>query len=298
MIQISDREGKGFYLNKKLKQELDIALHAVKNKNQDLVIVVDGQEGSGKSTASRQIAYYCSQALGSNFDVDGMKNIHNDLNKYIFNSSEGKKFEAHILDESRKVLNRKRSMAKEAVRFTNYLSECRFMNQVHILCIPAYHDLDRYVAQWRVGFVIHMSKEWRVDETVKLGGHELHLGTFTMFVNDGYLKHFYDQYGFQYPKKWIAKDRFTGYEVLSEEGNIAYDKQKYDAMQNKYIQGKDEVESVKSMCCRLSELHTVHFPDLKIPVDLYCDYFGKAKKTVWQYLQALNESDSDVLTNK
>lgn len=285
---IKVRDGKGFYLNKYLKQELDIALYAVKYKNQDLVLVFDGQEGSGKSTAARQVAYYCAMMLGSHFDADGVKNIHNDISKYIKSSSEDAKNSVHLLDEARKILNRKRSMGKDAVRFTNYLSECRFLNQVHILCIPAYHDLDRYVAQWRISFVVHMYKEWRVDERVEMGGHELRMGAFKLFINDSYLKHFYDQYGFQYPTKWATKDRFNGFEILSPEGEIAYDKQKYGAMKNKYV---DEVNAAsekknptpKDMAIKYHKVSMLH--GKKIPAIVHSDVLGVSERTVREYFR-------------
>ena len=280
-IKVGDRGQ--YYLNKKMKAELDVALYAVKYKNQDLVLIFDGPEGSGKSTAARQLAHYCAMRLESYFDVDGVTHIHNDLDKYIRSSSEGKKFEVHILDEARKVLNRKRSIGKEAVRFTNYLSECRFMNQVHILCIPAYHDLDRYVAQWRVAFVIHMIKEWRANEEIELGGHELHLGSFKMYMNDSYLKRHYDLSGFHYPKKWVTRDRFNGFEILSPEGEEAYENQKFEAMKKKYVDEGIKKDSPKDQARKFQRICEFH--GVPLPPVIYADYHGVSERTVYRWLE-------------
>ena len=277
--------GRGnIYLNKHLLREIDTALYAVKHKNQDLVLVFDGPEGGGKSTAARQLGFYCSEKLGSKFETDTVYNIHNDIDKYIRSSSEGNKYDVHILDEARKILNRKRSTSKDAVRFTNYLSECRFMNQVHIICIPAFHDLDRYVAQWRLSFVIHMYKEWSINESVELGGHELHLGAFKLYMNDSFLKYAYDSPGFQYPKLPLTKDRFNKFEVLSSEGEKAYEKQTYDQMKFKYLlDGKTEKESIKDMSIRLRNILLTY--NIKPPFQAYAEFTGKSERSVRRWFK-------------
>lgn len=239
MVKIIVEGKKSFYLSKQLKKELDTALYAVKSKNQDLVIVIDGDEGAGKSQTSRMVGFYCAKVLGSFFDLDGVTNIHNSLEKYIKTSIDGEKYMVNILDESRKVLNRKRSTSKDAVRFTDYLSECRSKNQVHILLLPTYHDLDRYVAQWRMSLVIHMFKMWTPDEKVELGGHELHLGAFRLYINTDAMRYFYDQKGFRYPRQFICKDRFSNCEVLTEKGKEAYENQKEGLVKSKYLPEDD-----------------------------------------------------------
>jgi hypothetical protein len=284
MVTINVNDRGQIYLNKYLLQEIDTALYAVKHKNQDLVLVFDGPEGGGKSTAARQLAFYCAKKLGSNFQTDTVYNIHNDIDKYIRSSSEGAKYDVHILDEARKILNRKRSTSKDAVRFTNYLSECRFMNQVHIICIPAFHDLDRYVAQWRLSFVIHMYKEWSINESIELGGHELHLGAFKLYMNDSFLKYAYDSPGFQYPKLPLTKDRFNKFEILTDEGSAAYEKQKYDQMKFKYLlDGKPEKETPKDMALRLRNIALLY--NIKLPTKAYAEFTGKSERSVQSWFR-------------
>lgn len=234
-VSYVNNDGEGFFfLNRILVNELDVGLHAVKNHNQDLVIIFDGQEGSGKSQSARQIAVYCSKVLGSFFDLDGVSNIHNDLDTYVDSDVLAPKFCVRILDESRKILNKKRSTSADAVRFTNYLSECRSLNHVHILLLPSFHDLDRYVAQWRMSFVIHMQKKWFIDPSVVLGGHRLELGFFCGYVNSKKLRFCYDDKGFNYPRKPDFSGRFDNVEVLSKKGMHLYEEQKKLKMSDKY----------------------------------------------------------------
>lgn len=231
LIKNSDKH---FRLNDSLKRELDVALYAVKEMNQDLCIVLDGHEGSGKSQASRQLGYYCAQILGSHFDRDGVYNIHNDLDKYIDSCNANGKYYISILDESRHVLNSKRSMSAEAVRFTNFLSECRSKNQIHIIILPSFHDLDRYIAQWRMSILITMKKTWFTDDKILLGGHRLELGHYKGYVNNKFLRKIYDQKGFGYPKKAEFEGRFDNVEVLTPEGLVVYENQKNLKMIEKY----------------------------------------------------------------
>jgi len=249
MVLVTD---KNIYLNKILKGDLDVGLYAVKNKNQDLLIVIDGAEGSGKSQTARQIGYYCAHVLGTKFDTETSKNIHFDLNDYMKTSMEGEKGRILILDESRKILNKKRSMGKEAVAFTNFLSECRSRNQVHIIVLPAYHDLDSNIALWRLSMVIHMQKEWIQDEKIELGGHELRLGGFRAFANNEKLKMCYQWKGYRYPNEYLCRDRFKHAEVLSDRGMINYEEKKQFFIKLKYAEDKPQKDTHEE-CKRVIE---------------------------------------------
>lgn len=228
-----DRKHDSFYMNPGLKESLDIEMQAMKDSEQDLVLVMDGLEGSGKSKFSRQIAYYCSTVLGTNFDQDGTGNIFNDVDDYIKHSLKAGPFAINILDESRNALLKLRSMAQPAVKFTNFMSECRSLRQVHIILLPAYHDLDKYIVMWRMNFLVHLLKKM-VKNDKSPSGYKLDLGGFKVFPNDRYTKMWYVTPGFRYPKGYAIMDRFPNFEVLSEKGLRAYEKQKELKMAQKY----------------------------------------------------------------
>jgi len=229
MVMVTVREGVSFYLNKKEKQNLDIGLQAMKQSVQDLVFVIDGAEGSGKSKKARQLAAYCAMVLGSKFDFDGIYNIHNDIDKYIDSSLESPEFAVHVLDEGRQVLNRKRSMGREAVRFTNYMSECRGRRQVHIILLPAFHDLDSYVALWRMDLLWHLSKHYEKVED----DYVLKLGEYRLYANNAGLKKYYE-WKYSHPKIFDVRDRFSNVEILTDKGLIEYEAQKNNKLDEKY----------------------------------------------------------------
>lgn len=240
MVMIEFEGGK-YRLNKTEKLNLDIGLEAMTTSVQDMVIVIDGSEGSGKSKKARQIGHYCASYLGSKFDRDGIGNIHNEIDKYVDSCLSGGVFAVNILDEGRKALNRKRSMAKATVKFTNFMSECRELRQVHIILLPAYHDLDSYIALWRMNILFHLIKHFKADEKSK-SGYSLELGHFKLFANDEYTKFFYN-IKYKYPKKWICQDRFSNVEILTDKGLKVYTDQKIGLLSVKY--GSNPEKKVK-----------------------------------------------------
>jgi len=234
---------KKFYLNERLKLNLDIGLHKVKNKNMDLVIVLDGDEGSGKSTLGRQVAAYCSQKLDFDFTI---KNIHFDLDEYVDSSIEGCKGQVNLLDESRAILNKKRSMSSSNVRFTNYLSECRVKNQVHILLIPASHDLDNYVVLWRMALLINVKAFNILDKNSEIG-YDFKRGDFVLYSRKK-MRPYYVNYllRYKYPHYEPKFDcgTFKPDEVLSDPE--AYDLKKNKFTIEKYKTRKEDENNVNT----------------------------------------------------
>jgi hypothetical protein len=64
---------KGFYMDGKLKENLDYELKRV-DKNWDSVLLYDGEEGSAKSTVACANAYYMANQKGTDFNDDKEKN--------------------------------------------------------------------------------------------------------------------------------------------------------------------------------------------------------------------------------
>jgi len=236
MVEI---DGKKWYEDKKFKQNLDIYLDAIK-QNDDLIIVVDGLERSGKSLRLRQIGKYCANYLGTEFSD---KNIHQDLKEYIDFSIESPQYTVCILDESRNLLNKKNSMSKPAKKFTNFLSECGKYNQVHIIALPAYHDLDKYIVLWRMKFLIHVQKWFEADEQNK-SGFKLSRGKYKMYMNDKFLKDCY-KYPYAYPKRWETKGQFTNVEVLDKEELKRYEDKKDANIEERYHSKNEEKQLSK-----------------------------------------------------
>jgi len=256
---------RGVYLHKKLAQSIDLQLDKIEHNEQDALIFIDGPEGSGKSFAARQIGYYVAHELGTSFGLD---NVHNDLQSYINFSLDAPQRSVVVMDEGRKVLNRKRSMGKEAVRFTNYLSECREdIHQFHIVCAPSFQDVDSYVAKWRMKFLIHMFLTWEKATDKYRTGEKPVLGNYMVYDNNQKLKQHYDWGNYSYPKKWWAKGKFNGTEVFTKDEIRKYKRQKKGKMREKYGGGRALTSKDKAV-------HAVikYVKDNKLMSDAYKSY--------------------------
>lgn len=158
-------EGVEFKLDYKITSHLDTLVDDV-NVNDDGLVVIVGPEGAGKSYFASQLAYYCSQKLGCEFTIN---QVHFDGQHYINKSLESNNKTINFLDESRRALNKMRGNSKTNVEFMNYLSECRSQNQLHFILLPAFADLERYVAVHRAKLVLSVEKRRGPDGKLKRG---------------------------------------------------------------------------------------------------------------------------------
>lgn len=217
-----------FYMNKDLKANYDILIDDIMNHKQDAIIVFSGAEGVGKSQSVRQSALYMADKLGSPFDREGTGNVYSNMEQYMSAYEEAKKKGiigwSGILDESRAILGKARSSSKDVKGFTDWLSECRNIRGVHFILLPAYHDLTKYVALWRMRLLIHMTKEYRENRN-KESGYDLVLGSYKVYPNDDALKACYKE-PYNLPHRYAIQDRFPNVEVMTPKGLQAIEDQK------------------------------------------------------------------------
>ena len=199
-------------------RELDVYLYSTMYDDEDLVILFDGYEGTGKSKVMRVVAQYCINKVRSwGFKVPNLSidNIHFDLESYVKTAETMNKNKVkgwvNILDESRMIANRKSSMSKSAVAFTNYMSECRSSNQIHFIALPAFHDIDSYIAIWRQKFVVHLEKKYIDNEDEKLDiDSVLTRGYFKIFADQRKLTHcYFHKVKYTYPKSPDFNGKFS-----------------------------------------------------------------------------------------
>jgi hypothetical protein len=294
-MKVTLPDGRHYYISKKLATDLDINLGLIKNKNQDLLILIDGPEGAGKSTFARQIGAYCTLQLGVPFDYDGVGNIHNDVEKYINSSLDSPRYSIHIMDEGRKVLNKARSQSGDAVRFTDYLSECREdRNQVHIVLVPAFHDLHPYVVKWRMKLLLN-SRPSLVRTGEGATDWDLDIGPFVMYGNDDRLKAAYEN-KYQYP---FARptDRFPNFEVLSAKGVAAYKAQKAEKLREKYHSASEKERAENEAFIEKIEV-VKKLQDKGFTLTEVAGVYGVSRQTLYNWLQkydALVEGPVDLL---
>ena len=145
-------KGKKYLMNEKLVGNLDNASKSL-FANYDLLFIVDGKEGVGKSTFVQQCAYYMSRGKFScdNICFDG-EDFLNKVNKQINNKVIG----AHIvIDEGFNGLSSRGTMSDINKRVVSTLQQMRQLNMVIWVCIPSVWDLDKYVVCHRTRGLFH-----------------------------------------------------------------------------------------------------------------------------------------------
>jgi len=215
--------GKVWNISKKLQRELDILIDDVIHSDMDLFIVLDGEEGSGKSYAARGLARYIQRKLYRNdINVDfSPDNIHFRQKEYIEASKQGKKFDILVLDEGRGSLGRSKDKKTKAA--VGWVSRCRYMRQFHIICVPAYHDLNPYIGQWRMRAVIHFKKSYRKK---KDGDYRIVHGEYKLYCDREGLRFHSRFVDYQYPKGWADWNNWSAKEVFSDEELTHYNAKK------------------------------------------------------------------------
>lgn len=132
---------KEFYIDGYLKTNLDTAKNIIK-KDWDMIFIVDGAEGSGKSVLTMQLAFYCDPTL----NIERIVFTPNAFRKTIIKA---KKYEAVIYDEAYTGLSARATMSLINRTLVSMLAEIRQKNLFVFVVMPTFFDLDKYVALWR-----------------------------------------------------------------------------------------------------------------------------------------------------
>lgn len=150
MVQESKQKVEGeYFIDNILRQELDKIKLAVTKKDRDYVMVIDGEEGSGKSVLAMQIAKY----LDPDFNLD--KLVFNS-NQFIDSIKKVKRHSCVILDEAYNASNARASLSEVNRSMVAVATEMRQRNLFVIFVLPTFFDLDKYFALWRCRALIHV----------------------------------------------------------------------------------------------------------------------------------------------
>lgn len=143
-----------FFVDGILKDNLDMAKKSIK-QDWDMVFVIDGMEGSGKSVLAQQLAFYCDPTL----TLDRITFTHEDFKKAILKAGQ---YQSVVFDEAFQGLNTRGAMSKINKALCSMLAEIRQKNLFVFVCIPSFFDLDRYVSLWRSRGLFHCyTHKWK-----------------------------------------------------------------------------------------------------------------------------------------
>lgn len=139
----------GIYMDSKLKTKLDIVKRMI-NKNWDCVIMIDGIEGSGKSTLGQLIAYYLTDEELSvdNFcagSQDAVEKLGTMPDKSVL-----------VMDEGSLLFMAREAMKREQVTLMKIINVIRQKNMVLIIIAPSFFELNKTISVSRSRFLLHV----------------------------------------------------------------------------------------------------------------------------------------------
>jgi len=147
MVKV-DSGGKNFYMDGYLKRNLDGCKNLVK-KNWDMVLIVDGEERSGKSVLAQQAAQYCDPT----FCLDRVVFNPDKFEEAINNS---KPYQAIVYDEAYGGLNSKSVLSATSQILVKRMTEIGRKRLFIFIVMPCFFDMNKYIAIWRSRALLHV----------------------------------------------------------------------------------------------------------------------------------------------
>jgi len=150
--KILDKKGNilnEYFIEDRLKKNLDNISTQLQKKDKDYVLVVDGKEGSGKSTLAIQIGTYIDNSL--------------DLNRIVFSPDDfrnailtAKKGQCIIYDEAFTGFSSRSSLSPVNRVLVSLAMQMRQKNLFILIVLPTIFMLDKYMAMFRTKALIHV----------------------------------------------------------------------------------------------------------------------------------------------
>ena len=215
-MKVTDKD---YYLDESLKEMVDLMCLKLKKRNLDNLLIIDGNEGFGKTNISAAIGYYSAYVLGRSFSHENFFFDLDDMVKFASNNKE----QVIIWDEaalgglaSEWGTNVQRKLLK-------LLMIVRKKKHFFIFNIPRFFKLNEYIIIDRAVGLVHV---YSTDG--------INLGRFTYYKGNALEKLFNDwkkKRKRSYRMFYSLRGRFTAMlgKVIDEE---AYDKRKDEAISN------------------------------------------------------------------
>lgn len=126
----------------------------IRNNDVDYILVIEGEERSGKSSLAVQA---CS-IVDPNFNEDKIVFTMAELKEQVRNSKKG---DAILVDEGAILLYRRNAMAKEQREILQIIQVIGQYNLFICICIPALTSLEKYIVEHRIKGLLRVTKRGR-----------------------------------------------------------------------------------------------------------------------------------------
>ncbi len=138
-----------FYIEPRLHSDLKEIRNGLQKKDKDYVMIVDGLEGSGKTTLGIQIGWIVDPTL----TLDRITFTGEEFKSAILAAKEG---QCVIYDEAFTGLSSRAALSEINRMLVSLMMQMRQKNLFVIIILPSYFLLDKYVALFRARSLIHV----------------------------------------------------------------------------------------------------------------------------------------------
>lgn len=162
--------GETISIDPTLSHNILCLVEAAKGTNGDVWIIVDGEEGSGKTTLTCQLARLLDKSFTEKkieFNPEDLvlshfRGLPEIWDPKIYNEGgyTNKPWEVLDLDESAG-LDRKKTMSAGSVEFTGFVTQSRQLHKIVFCTLPSVHILNGYIAEHRANCLISCYKHER-----------------------------------------------------------------------------------------------------------------------------------------
>jgi hypothetical protein len=143
-------DGKTHYMDRRVIRILEAAKKRTTKQEGDIVFVVDGRVGVGKSTFAAQCANYCD----FNMTLD---NFAFTLEQWKKKTLKREKCSIQYDEAFAGGMDSRSAMSKINKAARKILSQIRYKHLYTFICMPCFFELDRYIV-WRANGVFHVIK--------------------------------------------------------------------------------------------------------------------------------------------
>lgn len=149
MVVVEQEDGTKFYIDGKLAEQLEKIRKRVNIKDEDFFWAVDGEEGSGKSVLTLQLAKF----VDSSFCLERICFTPTEFRQCV---QKAKKGQAIVFDEAFRGLSSRSAISQVNRLLIQLMMECRQKNLFIFLTLPSFFLLDKYAALWRCKGLFHV----------------------------------------------------------------------------------------------------------------------------------------------
>ena len=257
-----------------LATNLDRAIYAVQ-KDWDMFFIIDGLEGSGKSTLGQQCAGYVDRSFN-------ISRIAFTPDEFITAVEKATKHQAVIFDEAMTGLHSRASMSAINRAIVRMVAEMRQKNLFVFVILPTFFDLDRYIALWRSRALLHTYAD-----------ADFNRGRFAFFNVDRKKALYINgkkTYSYSKPRaNFIA--RFSGAYAVNE---TEYRRKKLEALRSHGIEDSPQEarrDEHRALVGRLQALNMQHTDRIKLSGLPSSTYYLRLKE--WKELDQIDKTPPD-----